>query len=223
MVNKKIRASSKLVEEYFYNKYNIDKDSPSPIEIPNVGRSSLPEILKELSFKVGAEIGVEKGLHMKQLIKHNPDLKMYAVDPYVKYDGYNSWTPEIFAGNYQIAHERLDVYPNVEFIRKYSMDALVDFEDESLDFVYIDANHAYKFVMEDIIGWEKKVRPGGILAGHDYVHARYGRDKKTMMNVKKAVNQYTREHNINPWFILGTDGKVPGQIRDNSRTWLWVK
>ena len=231
MVDKKIcpRSNMELIGEtmntldYLVDKYKIDLSAPSPIEIPNVGRDSLPRILKDLKFTIGAEIGVEKGLNLKQLVKRNPKLKMFAVDPYVKYDRYNTWTEERFIGNHQIAHERLDVFPNVEFIEKFSMDALADFEDESLDFVYIDANHGYEFVLEDITGWEKKVRPGGILSGHDYVKSRHSKSGGLMINVKRAVQEFTRDNNISPWFILGTEGKVPGQIRDNSRSWMWVK
>jgi predicted O-methyltransferase YrrM len=39
---------------------------------------------------------------------------------------------------------------------------------ETLDFVYIDANHDYDSVMVDICLWYPKIRKGGILAGHDY-------------------------------------------------------
>ena len=42
------------------------------------------------------------------------------------------------------------------------------FEDESLDMVFIDADHSYEAVKRDIQTWEKKLKPGGILSGHDY-------------------------------------------------------
>lgn len=42
------------------------------------------------------------------------------------------------------------------------------FDNESLDFVFIDADHAYESVKRDINSWWPKVKPGGILAGHDY-------------------------------------------------------
>ncbi len=49
------------------------------------------------------------------------------------------------------------------------MDALEDFEDNSLDFVYIDGDHNFKHISEDIYEWTKKVRSGGIVSGHDYL------------------------------------------------------
>lgn len=53
-------------------------------------------------------------------------------------------------------------------VRKTSLEAASDFEDGSLDFVFIDASHHYEDVAEDIRAWLPKVRTGGVLAGHDY-------------------------------------------------------
>ena len=49
--------------------------------------------------------------------------------------------------------------------------APAQFEDASIDFVYIDARHTYDAVMEDLEAWWPKVRPGGIVAGEDYMDA----------------------------------------------------
>jgi Methyltransferase domain len=49
-----------------------------------------------------------------------------------------------------------------------SWDVAAKYTDESLDFVYIDADHAYESVRRDIAAWWPKVRRGGALAGHDY-------------------------------------------------------
>jgi SAM-dependent methyltransferase len=48
-----------------------------------------------------------------------------------------------------------------------SVDAAKKFKDGSLDFVFIDAGHEYDAVKEDILAWFPKIKPGGILAGHD--------------------------------------------------------
>jgi hypothetical protein len=50
------------------------------------------------------------------------------------------------------------------------------FQDESLDFVYIDANHAYDFVKQDIELWYPKVKKGGYLWGHDYIDLNWYND-----------------------------------------------
>lgn len=53
-------------------------------------------------------------------------------------------------------------------IRMTSVAAAKLYEDHSLDFVFIDAQHDYESVKEDILAWKNKVKKGGILAGHDY-------------------------------------------------------
>jgi predicted O-methyltransferase YrrM len=49
-----------------------------------------------------------------------------------------------------------------------SVKASALYTDGSLDFVFIDAEHKYEFVMMDIISWLPKVKQGGVIAGHDY-------------------------------------------------------
>jgi hypothetical protein len=103
----------------------------------------------------------------------------------------------------------------------FSMQAVRKFSDNSLDFVYIDGNHALPWVMDDIVYWSEKVRPGGIVAGHDYIRRKAS--ARPALHVVEAVSWYTKLCKIKPWFILGTKAELPGQIRDKNRTWLWVK
>jgi len=56
------------------------------------------------------------------------------------------------------------------------------------DFVYIDGNHKYNHVKEDILKWLPKVNPNGVIAGHDYNHAYEG--------VIKAVDEIFSKDNI---------------------------
>lgn len=53
-------------------------------------------------------------------------------------------------------------------IKSGSSGAAAQFADQSVDFVFIDANHTYEFVRDDINAWLPKIKPGGIIAGHDY-------------------------------------------------------
>ena len=53
-------------------------------------------------------------------------------------------------------------------IRKASLEALDLYENGSLDCVFIDAAHDYENVCKDIQGWLPKIKPGGILSGHDW-------------------------------------------------------
>lgn len=69
-------------------------------------------------------------------------------------------------------------------IRASSKTAVSLFNNASLDFVYIDANHKYDFVKEDIELWFPKVRRGGVLAGHDYLKIDWWADKNFAPNGK---------------------------------------
>lgn len=69
-------------------------------------------------------------------------------------------------------------------IRASSVHAAKIFEDDFLDFVYIDANHAYEHVVEDIATWLPKVKPGGYLCGHDYINMDWYNDPNFAPNGK---------------------------------------
>lgn len=71
-------------------------------------------------------------------------------------------------------------------LKMKSMEAVQLYEDESLDFVFIDASHEYEDVKNDIIYWISKVKKGGILAGHDY----------GFPEIKKAVDEILGFNNI---------------------------
>ncbi len=207
--------------EYILNKYGIilDDHKRMPIEIPNVGRDTLAALFHELGFTVGAEIGVEQGVYAEILCKNNPQLLLYGIDAWKAYKGYRDHTTNTKLQRfYETTVERLKPY-NTELIREFSMDAVHKFEDNSLDFVYIDANHDFQNVTNDVHMWLKKIKVGGIIAGHDY--AKYS--KPTNMHVAEAVNGYTEAYGIRPWFLLGTNAIIPGEIRDSSRSWFWIK
>lgn len=186
-----------------------------PIEIPNVGRENLPEFFKDMGFKIGAEIGVERGYFSESLC--GAGLKVFAVDPWLSYGGrknqeqMDSWCTE--------TAERLAPY-DCTIIRKFSLDAAKDFEDDSLDFVYIDGAHDFQNVTNDIVEWSKKVKRGGVISGHDYIMIERPHD---VIHVKQVVNAYTRVYKINPWYVLGRRDKIEGEIRDKQRSWFWVK
>ena len=56
------------------------------------------------------------------------------------------------------------------YLPLFAFRAVTRFEDNSIDFVYVDARHDYKGVLEDLRLYWPKVRQGGILAGHDYLN-----------------------------------------------------
>jgi len=191
-----------------------------PFEIPACGRNDLPEFFKEMGHKVGAEIGVFLGEYSEVIAKSG--LKLFSIDPWGIYDDFGN-PSEIKKINrqYETAKKRLSPYPNATIVRKTSMDALADFPDNSLDFVYIDANHHFRYIAEDIYEWSRKVRQGGIICGHDYApftHRYVGGG----CQVKEVIDAFAKAYDLNFW-VLGTYRKKKGETRDRFRSWLFVK
>jgi len=206
---------------FILQKSNItyDDKTPMPIDIPNVGRDNLAQWLHELNFKTGVEVGVAEGKYNEVLCKSNPQMTVYGVDAwqtYQDYPDYKGW--ETLDPLYQKAVKRLEPYPNHKIIKAFSADGAKQFTDDSLDFVYIDANHSDPYISQDIEAWSLKVRTGGIISGHDYVWW-VGQN----YHVKEDISGYTQKHKIRPYFVLGSRGEEPGEIRDKSRSWMWVK
>jgi hypothetical protein len=213
---------------YLIGKYKINVNQQSPIEVPMMRRVDLASDFAALGFRVGVEVGVEQGFFSEVLCKANPDMKLYSVDAWSAYPGFHDYTEndkDALDEHHEEAKTRLAQY-NCEIINKFSMDAVKDFKDESIDFVYIDANHEIPWCLEDIFWWSKKVRIGGIVAGHDYYKSTRGR--KSKCHVWYAVNMYTQALCIKPWFLIGAKVEAvraapPEYSRDAERSWMWVK
>jgi hypothetical protein len=214
--------------KYIIDKYHIVVGQQYIVDIRNMGRDDMAKLFAELDFKAGAEIGVDKGDFAEVLCKTNPQATIYGIDPYariayepniVPHDAGIYDTQEGFDGNYHKARAKLDKYLNHVLIRGYSLDALKQFEDNSLDFVYIDGNHDFPNFINDLHQWSKKVRIGGIVSGHDYAYYSY----RKFNHVKRALEAYARSYRMIPLFIVGAFDRKPDQTRDTFRSWFWVK
>ncbi len=205
--------------DFIVKKFGLDRSTRSPIEIRGINRTIMAKVLGELKFKVGAEIGVAQGKHAKVLCEANPGVKLYCVDIWCQYPGYNEYTNRI-QRYYWEAKAKLSPY-NCTFLKKFSMDAVTDFADESLDFVYIDGAHDFKSVADDICEWTKKVRIGGIVFGHDYQRSRDTHSNHPV-DVKDVVQAYMYSHSISPWFALVNNIRDPKFGRDHPG-WLFVR
>ena len=189
--------------KYIKKKYEVNTDKPV-VKIGIDRFRGLTGIFSDLGFKTGAEIGVLKGSYSEWLCHVVRGLKLYLVDPYSYYKEYSEQRLQDELDDFESeARERLRRY-DVEFVKKFSMDAVKDFKDGSLDFVYIDANHEYKWVKEDIVEWSKKVRSGGIVSGHDYSSYHF-------KGVVRAVDEWVKHNKISPLFLIG------------NKTWFYIK
>lgn len=113
------------------------------------------------------EVGVGHGKNAKKIYKDVSPSYLYLVDLWMPYkQSGETWTG--YVNGYDIVKNQFDGVKDVLIIRKPSLEASKMFPDNSIDVVYIDANHQYKSVVEDIKVWFPKVMNGGFLCGHDY-------------------------------------------------------
>lgn len=200
--------------DYILNRYKV-KDK-GLVKLHATRGITFPRLFRNLGYTLGAEIGVAKGRFAKILCENIHGLKLYGIDTWKVYDGYtekDGTEQEIMNDIYADARKRLKPY-NVQIVKDWSMKAVKRFADESLDFVYIDSNHSYEYVKEDIREWSKKVRKGGIVAGHDYINGHNG----IPFGVKQAVNEWTEENNIPYLFVLNKNSNT-----DQMPSWFYVK
>ena len=209
--------------DYIINKYELKVGREYALSIPNMGRNDLAVLFAELGFVLGAEIGVERGIYSEILCKGNPALHLYSIDPW-KASAYEPGVHGVetdqagYDARFEETKKRLAPYKS-DIIRKDSLSASKYFPNESLDFVYIDGNHDFVNVTQDIHLWSKKVRSGGIVAGHDYAFF----PKRKYNHVKYVVQSYTRAYGIIPYFVVGAEAVgEPGVTRDAIRSWFFI-
>lgn len=204
-------------KEFIVKKFNVDINAPGPFPIWCSRFTEIPILFGELGLERGAEIGVYRGRYSNDLLTRCPTLKhLLGVDLWEFYKGYKEFDKIL---DIQDAHkEAIETYTKhgdrATMVQGYSREVAKTIPDESLDFVFIDANHAFEFVVEDIAAWEPKVRKGGIVYGHDYDDYQSDRYKWKFMQVVEAVDGWVKAKKIHPLFVL----------RGNkNKCWMWVK
>lgn len=173
----------KYLEDYEVPKSFITR--PFVMRIKNATGNKYPLI--------GVEIGVKYADNAVNMLNNLNIDKLYLVDPYKYYDEYDSdykqdYVDKSLDDSYKIAKKNLLPYRNkVKIIKNYSSKA-IDKIPDNLDFVYIDGNHEYDYVKEDLELYYKKLKIGGYIGGHDFGTHRLG--------VMKAVIDFIQENNL---------------------------
>jgi hypothetical protein len=140
---------------------------------------------------VGVEVGVRDGRNALDLVRYLNILKIYLVDDFKEYQDGTArlYTQEDQEMELQKLIKYTDhVFDKFVLIRQSSKLARDIFPFGTMDFVYIDGNHSYESVKDDLIWWNQ-VREGGIFGGHDY-------DSYDGQDVKKAVDEFVKENNL---------------------------
>ena len=151
------------------------------------------------------EVGVQAGAFSNCILEKTRPKKLFLIDCWeyqspLLYKGDNAnvlnFEQEIL---FNSVLNRFSNEPSVVIIREYSKNATQLFLDESIDWIYIDANHGYEAVKEDINLWWPKIKKGGFLTGHDYIlYPEFG--------VVQAVNEFLREQGLYFSILTTKDG-----------------
>jgi hypothetical protein len=202
---------------------DVLQEKGNPYWIPNCSRNDLPGLFKELGFKKGVEVGVFRGEFLASFCAEG--FEMCGVDPWTD-EEMNTVIKEKEPAEttYQRTVENVKPYANCKLIRKTSVEAVKDFEDNSLDFVYVDANHTFGHVAMDLMIWSEKVKKGGIISGHDYFIDDHGSHQKYIGHAKDAIDAFAKSYGFtNSWYVLGRRVPVRGEKRDRSVSFFMIK
>jgi hypothetical protein len=162
------------------------------------------------------EIGVCHGTLSEFLLTNNKSSYLYCVDPYISYNEYvDACNTEVNDTLFLSTRERLTKKFNnrVSFIRKFS-DNAIDYVPNNLDFIYIDGNHKYEYVYNDLENWFKKLKKGGLIICDDAsdtddskrdnegnVFIQWNENSFGDYGVMHACKVFTKKYNI-PFFIF---------------------
>lgn len=161
---------------------------------------------------VGAEIGVAYGDYSEQILREAAPQRLHLIDPWrpLESDLFNSaamlsqvseWTvsgtsiiepPEKAPWDldYEALVAKFASAESVHVHRQYSYKAVREFPDEYFDFVYVDGDHRYEFVLRDLHDYAGKLKRGGLLFGHDFFEDAFARENH--YGVIDAVNSFVK-------------------------------
>ncbi len=161
--------------------------------ISNVPRPSI--LFMERYFKnkkvSGLELGVQSGLNSISILNRLNIQKLYLVDAWTDYI-HDKYTFEIQYKYYLSTMKTFQDNDKTCIIKGLSEIISKHFVDNSLDFIYLDANHSYAFIYQDLCSWGKKVKTGGVISGHDVFNC---------PDVLSAVKKWSNDNHYNFYII----------------------
>lgn len=175
-------------------------------------RSHLALHCNQLGLKnLAIEVGVYRGDYSQEFRDLWKGNTLHLVDPWCtpKCRG-DLWGTE---EDYEITKERFKNDNSIYLVREYSEVASFKYSNGSVDFVYLDADHTYEAVYNDLVLWWPKLHQGGIMAGHDWFCVSYP-------GLTEAVIDFARR---NDRIIHSVMGDVVDGIYINSPTWYMYR
>lgn len=167
-------------------------------------------VLKRKKCHVGAEIGVAFGGHAERILS-NTKVTLYGVDPYQHFNDYDdpmNVSQSEFDCIYAYTMKRLRPYKKRFHLLRHLSGKAVDMIKSPIDFVYIDGDHSYEGVKQDIELWGSKVAWGGIVSGHDFNHPNFPGVKRAVEAYSKKYNWVVHTHKSGVWWLEKTKPNI---------------
>lgn len=161
----------------------------------------LGELIIERNYNCGVELGIWLGASSKFLLDLPMIEHLYMVDPWSPaYQYGTNYTAEQFEGFYRSVKELIERYGKRKTILRMDSTAAKSLIPKEQDFVFIDADHSFKSVIDDINNYRYHIRKDGILCGDDF-HFRRVNDAVTAVFGSKVK---TKDYG----FISKEDGRL---------------
>jgi hypothetical protein len=156
-------------------------------------------IIQENEYRNVAEVGIGYGTHAKYILKNNDVDKLHLVDPMISYDN-DTFSDDIskcetrvpgakpFDELHDLIREELEPWSSKYVWHRMRSLEITDLQipDGSLDCVFVDGDHSYEAVKQDLPFWWRKIRVGGQMLGDDY----------WMEDVRRAVKEFAASSRI---------------------------
>lgn len=166
-------------------------------------------------FDLAVEIGTRYGESTLVLNSNASIKRLVTIDPYLQYEDYEhdgQWKNSTNE-TYEKTKSTLSRHSNIEMVRGMSSEVVDMFEDGSIDFIFIDGNHSYEYVLEDLELYYPKVKNGGVITGDDYFMHEGDYEGKKM--VQEAVNDFAEKHSL--------EIHKRGLHRGHPKNWTFIK
>lgn len=192
------------IEDKMFIDYRWTSRLPGGLNNPTEGVTrwlpgeDIPKLIEGIENPVGLEIGVAEGFTTEYLLSTVKDLKLTGIDPYPTYIDWDGNQPAGDKNKNEMLKKTSPFESRYDHIYKSSDEAVDDFEDESLDFVFIDGLHTYDQVLLDCKNYYPKVRKGGLIIGHDF--ARIEGVNKAVREFAKSVNAEIKNARQDLWY-----------------------